>query len=182
MRTLVFGYFGVLCCLSLLPTRWNDPTADVLRGVRVLKCLNITHSAAVAAWSSWRNFEAKGTNEAALGMDEVCSAPQRRIILSNFHRWWWSLLFFRPAYPELSGDKFTDAWGSAETFGDNRIRAPCHKMFLTGFEPRSDQRREGINMRNAGLQGHSAEVAFRDTRENSESRLSQRLSWKLVLG
>lgn len=52
-------------------------------------------------------------------------------------------------------------------------------MFLTGFEPRSNQRREGINIRKAGLQGHRAEVVFRDTRENSESRLSQIFSQKL---
>lgn len=35
-------------------------------------------------------------------------------------------------------------------------------------------------MRNAGLQGHRAEVVFRDTRENSESRLSQIFSRKLA--
>lgn len=183
LLTLIFGYVGVRFCLW---SRWNDPNSDVLRAARVLKCPGvpirlISVSAGVTLWSSfWRNLEAKGLNEAALEMDEVCSAPWRRIILSNFHRWWWSLLFFRPAYPELSGDKFTDAWGSAETFGDKRIRAPCHKMFLTGFEPRSNRRREGINVCDAGLQGHRAEVVFRDTRENSDSRLSQIFSRKLA--
>lgn len=49
-------------------------------------------------------------------------------------------------------------------------------MFLTGFEPWSNQWREGINERKTGLQGHSAEVVFRDIREDSGSPARVRYS------
>lgn len=59
-------------------------------------------------------------------------------------------------------------------------------MFLTGFEPWSDQWREGINEPKTGLQGHSAEVAFRDIREDSGSaarvKRSPRNSFSLIRG
>lgn len=42
-------------------------------------------------------------------------------------------------------------------------------MFLTGFEPWSHGWREGINERKMGPQGHSAELLFRDIREDSGS-------------